>query len=369
MIIGALKEAEFEKRIPITPESIKKLSSFSFLLEHGFGTTCGYDDSLFNLPNVSFENKKSILEKSKIILSINCPDIESARIVRPGTIMVGQFSPLKNLDTIKQLARIGASVFSIELLPRITRAQFMDVLSSQSSLAGYQAIIKAASLLGRSFPMMITAAGNVPAAKVLIIGAGVAGLQAIATAKRLGAVVSAFDVRSTSKAEVESLGATFVEVNANEVGDGEGGYAKEMSEAYKKAQQEKLTEVISKQDVIITTAQIPNKPAPKIITKNMVEMMKNGSVILDLAAESGGNCELSVLGEEVNFNGKKIIAPKNIINEIANTASNLFSSNLVSFIKTLFKIDNNEISFDMNDQLIQSTLLTNNGAVIHPILK
>jgi NAD(P) transhydrogenase subunit alpha len=364
LVIGILKEAENENRVALTPQNAKKMATTTFLVEKDAGGRAGYCDLSYPT-NVSFDSRKAVLERSKIILSIGCPDLEAIRAMRSGTVLIGQLSPYKNIDAMKQLARIGVLAFSIELLPRTTKAQFMDVLSSQSSLAGYQAVIHAAFMLGRTFPMMITAAGNIPAVRVLVIGAGVAGLQAIATAKRLGAVVSAFDVRSSSKTEVESLGASFIEVPFEESGDGTGGYAKEMSAEYKAAQAAQLLEVIAKQDVVITTAQIPHKPAPRIISKEMVEAMPENSLIIDLAGESGGNCELSQYGKEVALGSKRVYAPFRIVNSIANTASVMFSANLLAFVKNLLTIDGENVQFDIADVLVQNTLITNDGVIMH----
>jgi NAD(P) transhydrogenase subunit alpha len=255
----------------------------------------------------------------------------------------------------------------MELVPRITRAQGMDVLSSQSNLAGYKAVIDAASNFRKALPLMMTAAGTVAAAKVLVLGAGVAGLQAIATAKRLGAIVSAFDVRATAKEQVESLGGIFISVDLNENGDAQGGYAKEMSSAYKQAQAQKLADVIKTQDIVITTAQIPGKPAPVLITSEMVQSMKPGSVIMDLAAESGGNCAETVYGKTVVKNGVVILGPDNIISSIATDASQLYSRNIYNFVKNLFVDRSRTISWE--DEIVQATALTHNGAIIHPQFK
>jgi NAD(P) transhydrogenase subunit alpha len=367
VFIGVLREPEFDSRVALTPD--KKFPGFEFLVEKKAGERAGYSDAVYAAAGILIESRKAVLDSSKIVFTVNCPDAESIRSMRPGTVLVGKLDPLKNLDEIKLMARIGVSAFSIEFLPRITRAQFMDVLSSQSSLAGYQAVAQAAAMLGRPFPKMTTAAGNISPARILVIGAGVAGLQAIATAKRLGAAVSACDVRSSSKSEVESLGASFIEVHNDESGDDFGGYAKEMSEAYKKAQENKLLEIIGKQDIVITTAQIPNKPAPKIITKTMVDLMPENSLVVDLSGESGGNCELSVFSEIINYGTKRIFAPKGILNNIAASASSLFSSNLIAFAKTLFKFENNQVLFNTSDILIQSTLVTCDGVITHQALK
>lgn len=371
MIIGILRESVDEHRVTMTPDIIaKKMPDCTFLIESEAGSLAGYSDEMFEKVGAKIEkNRKHILERAHIILGLDLIDEESIRYMRSGSFLIGQLHPLKNSEKLKQLARIGVSSFSLEWLPRTTRAQSMDILSSQNNLIGYQAVISAAFMLGRSFPLMMTAAGSVPAAKVLIVGAGIAGLQAIATAKRLGAVVSAFDVRASSKESVESLGATFIDVPYEESGEGQGGYAKEMSDSYKTAQEKKLLEIISQQDVIITTAQVPHKPAPKIITQHMVSQMKDGSLLIDLAGESGGNCELSQIGKEIFFENKRIFAPYCFINQLAHTASNLLASNLAAFIKMLLHFENGVISFDAKDDLIQKTLLTHNGVLIHSLLK
>lgn len=370
MIIGVLKEQIGENRVALTPEIIKKLSKYEIYIEQGAGELSGYSDSAYQSAGGKIEsNRKTILERSDILVSVSSLDLSLVRFMKAGSIVIGMLNPIKNIDSIKQIARIGLSSFSIDWLPRITRAQSMDVLSSQSNLIGYQSVLYAASRLGKAFPLMMTAAGSVPAAKVLIVGAGVAGLQAIATARRLGAIVSAFDVRSSAKEQVESLGASFIDVPVSESGDGKGGYAKEMSADYQEAQKMKLEEVISKQDVVITTAQIPNKPAPKIITQNMVRLMPPNSLIVDLVGETGGNCELSQLGQEIVYENTRICTPLRIVNEIANTASKLYASNIAAFITTLLNADNGENKFNKSDELIAHTLLTDNGVIVHPLLK
>lgn len=370
MIIGILKEGQDEHRVAMTPEVwARKHPSGTLLVESGAGKHAGFSDALFEKVGAKIEVRAAVLEKAQVILSVGLPDEESLKLMRPGACLVGQLQPLQHVASLQQLARLGVSAFALEWLPRTTRAQAMDVLSSQNNLAGYQALVEAAAQLGRAFPLMMTAAGSVPAAKVLVVGAGIAGLQAIATAKRLGAVVSAFDVRASAKEQVESLGATFVEVPSEESGEGAGGYAREMSEAYKAAQERRLLEVIPEQDVILTTAQIPNKPAPKIITEAMVERMKEGSLLMDLAGETGGNCVLSRYGEEVRLGSKRIVAPFRILNHIAPTASNLFATNLLAFVKTLLVEREDAVTFDREDELIQKSLLTDDGIVIHPLLK
>jgi NAD(P) transhydrogenase subunit alpha len=368
MTVGILKEPE--SRVAITPELIVKSPSISFLVEYDAGAAAGYANDMFEAAGAKIEKKrKHVLEHANVLVSIGFPDDDSVKNLKPGAILIGQLDPFRNLERLKQLARAGVSAFSLDLLPRTTRAQPMDVLSSQSNLAGYQAVVCAVSSLGRVFPMMTTAAGTVLPARVLVIGAGVAGLQAIATAKRLGAIVSAFDVRVAAKEQVESLGATFIQVECNEDGEGAGGYAKEVSCTYKRAQEMRLSEVLPRQDVVITTAQIPHQPAPKIITKDMVSKMKDGALIIDLAGEYGGNCELSEYGEWILFENKRIFAPKQILDGVAHTASFLFSSNLIAFIKGLLRCDGNAISFDVDDEIVKSTLVTHGGLIPHAQMK
>lgn len=370
MIIGVLKEGPNEHRVAMTPEIIvRKRLDGVLLCEAGLGERAGFSDSSYEKAGARIESsREAILAQAQIVLCVGLPDEATLKALRPGTCLIGSLRPVQNADALRRLATQGVSTFALEALPRTTRAQAMDILSSQSNLAGYQAIVEAAAQLGRAFPLMMTAAGSVPAARVLVVGAGVAGLQAIATAKRLGAIVSAFDVRASAREQVESLGATFVEVPVEESGEGTGGYAREMSAAYKAAQEKRLLEVIADQDVIVTTAQIPNKPAPKIITEAMVERMKDGALLIDLAGETGGNCTLSKYGETVRIGTKRVIAPSHILNDIAPTASNLFAANGVAFLKTLFKETEAGIEFDREDELIQKTLMTFGGSVVHPLL-
>ncbi|MDR1597858.1 MAG: NAD(P) transhydrogenase subunit alpha [Holosporales bacterium] len=386
MNIGVVKESVGESRVAMTPDVTKKLSAYSLLVETQAGCAAGYPDGVFEPVAEVVTKRQSLVERAHILVAINLPDDDTIRCMKPGTILIGQLSPSKNIESIKLLARMGVSAFSLDLLPRTTQAQSMDILSSQSNLAGYQAVICAASMLGRAFPMMTTAAGNVPPVRVLVIGAGVAGLQAIATAKRLGCVVSAFDVRSATREQVESLGATFISVASHESGEGGGGYAKEMSDAYKANQEARLMEVMPRQDVVITTAQIPNKPAPKIITKEMVASMRSGGLVVDLAGASGGNCELAVPGECVQCGEQRVWAPLNIINGVANTASFLFASNVAAFVRTLIRSDGTAAAaaaagvgtgaaaagagtaagaplFDVGDELVRRTLVAHDGAV------
>lgn len=370
MIIGVLKESANEHRVALTPEVLAKHPEWSVYIEPGAGMAAGYPDEAYQAAGAKLEaNRKTLLEQIDILVTVSGIEMEALRSVRASACIIGMLNPLHHLDTMKQIARQGITAFTLEWLPRVTRAQAMDVLSSQNNLAGYQAVLIAAAQLGRAFPLMMTAAGSVPAARVLIIGAGVAGLQAIATAKRLGAVVSAFDVRPAAKEQVESLGATFIEVPSDEQGEGQGGYAKEMTAAYRQAQEQKLLKVIARQDVVITTAQIPNAPAPKIITNAMIQQMHPGALIIDLAGESGGNCMASQLGTEVEVNQVRILTPYRITNTIAHTASKLFASNIAAFIQNLITQENGALQFSADDERIQGTMVTHGGIMTHPLLK
>ena len=331
-ILTCIKE-DNDSRVALTPQSAKQFFDMGFTLqmEKGSGELSGYPDTQYEGVIIDADREK-LLQNADIILTI------------------------KGLKKKYEGMVLGIRVqngLSLDQLPRITRAQTMDVLSSQSNLAGYRAVLEGAYSLQSSFPLMMTAAGTLKPARVLILGAGVAGLQAIATAKRLGAIVSAFDVRSSVKEQVQSLGATFIEVSAEESGDGIGGYAQEMSESYKKAQIQKLQEVIKDQDLVITTALIPGKPAPVLITRSMVSQMKSGSVIVDLAGEAGGNCELSSWGNTFSTpDNIKIICPYNILNAIARDASALYAKNLYHFIKALYNVQ--EKKWHEDDVLFQA---------------
>ncbi len=368
MLVIALKEtAPHEKRVALTPDTTKKYkdSGFRVTLEQGAGKEAGYPDSAFEKVSAELEkDKEKLLKKADLVLTVAPLSLEDSKLLKKDAILVGSFKPFQNQDLLRSLAKNHVTSFSLELIPRITRAQTMDVLSSQSNLAGYKAVLDAASEFGRALPLMMTAAGTIPAARVLILGAGVAGLQAIATAKRLGAIVSAFDVRSAAKEQVESLGATFIEVPSTETGDSQGGYAKEMSEDYKKAQANRLAEVLKMQDIVVTTAQIPGKTAPLLITDAMLKTMKPGSVVIDLAVESGGNCEGSVWGKTIVKHDVTIIGPANILSRIASDASQLYSRNAFHFIKNLFSGENKEITWE--DEIVKATAITHKGAVIHP---
>jgi NAD(P) transhydrogenase subunit alpha len=355
-----------DHRVSITPEIVKKLVSagHEVKIEKGAGLPSFIKDEDYTQAGaLSVKTTKETVKTADVVLAVRLPYSEpkggwTANIDKGATV-ISLMNPHANKDFLQKLAERGVNLFALELIPRTTRAQSMDVLSSQANLAGYKAVIEAADVYSSMFPMMMTAAGTVAAARVLVIGAGVAGLQAIATARRLGAVVSAFDVRSAAKEQVESLGAKFVEVDTQEAGDGGGGYAKEMSAEYKKKQSEKLAEAVKKSDIVITTAQIPGKPAPVLVTKEMVESMQSKSVIVDLATESGGNCELSKLDEKVLHNGVTIIGYANMAGRIPHDASKLFSKNVFNFLQLLIK--DNKLSVDTSDDIIIASLLAYNG--------
>lgn len=371
-IVAPKESANFENRVAISPEVSKKLIDLghTVLIEKGAGSAAGIPDALYEAAGVKIaKDAKSLYETADIVIRVNPPTPSELSALPKGSILIGMLKPHGNEKLAKDLAKQKVTAFALEFVPRISRAQTMDVLSSQSNLAGYKAVVDAASEFGRAMPMMMTAAGMIPPARTLILGAGVAGLQAIATARRLGAIVSAFDVRPAVKEQVQSLGATFVEVDSTESGEGTGGYAKEMSEDYKKRQQAKLEEVISQQDIVITTAQIPGRSAPILITEKMVTSMKAGSIIVDLAVESGGNCALSEVGKVVEKNGVKILGYPNFPSRIPFDASQVYARNALNFLKLLLDPDGKTLSIDWNDEIIQGAALCRDGEVIHPSFK
>ena len=367
--IGSVKEnLDAEKRISITPETTKKLIDlkFSVFLEKNYGKHLGILDEEYKKEGANILTAANeIFKKSDIILKTNCPFKEEINLIKDESILIGQFNQLSNKEIINKLIKKKIKIFSLDLLPRITRAQSMDTLSSQANLAGYRAVIEAAEQFGKAIPMMMTAAGTIIPAKILVIGAGVAGLQAIATAKRLGAIVSATDVRIATKEQVESLGAKFIMVEDEESQNAEtsGGYAKEMSEEYKKKQSQLIAETISKQDIVICTALIPGKPAPVLVSEEMINTMAPGSIVVDLAVEAGGNCPLSKLGEIVIHNSVKIIGHANVPGRVAKDASALYAKNIVNFLSLFIKKDEKKIDIDWNDEIINAVVLTHNGVL------
>tara|TARA_Y100001970_G_C14137941_1_gene805414 strand:+ start:187 stop:1272 length:1086 start_codon:yes stop_codon:yes gene_type:complete len=357
MNIGSTKELAPEKRISITPDTSKSLKNLglSIFLEKGYGESLGYNDNLYKENGVEILNSpEDVLSKSNLICKVNFPNSKEFNLIKENShLIISNYNPEKE----KELLNDKIKIYALNLLPRITRAQSMDVLSSQANLAGYRAVIESIYEYQKAVPMMMTAAGTVPAAKVLVVGAGVAGLQAIATAKRLGAIVSATDVRLAAKEQVESLGGKFLTVEGSENLETTGGYAKEASEDFKKKQAQMLENAASKSDIIICTALIPGRPAPRIITEKMVDNMKPGSVIFDLAATQGGNSAYSEIDKIVNKNGVKIIGVSNLMNKLPLTASNLYAKNIFSFIRNLYSREKKEFIVNLEDEIIKNTLL------------
>ena len=360
MIIGSISEnKEIEKRISITPDIAKKYISngFEILIEEGFASHINISDSEFIKEGCKIDKKENILNKSDILLQLNLPDNSNFQNLKEGSILIGNFNLTNNLEKINILNQKKISIFSLDLLPRITRAQSMDILSSQANLAGYKAVVDSFAIFKKAIPMMMTAAGTISAAKVLVVGAGVAGLQAIATAKRMGAIVFATDVRMASKEQVESLGGKFLVVEGSENLETEGGYAKETSEDFKKKQQDLLAETLKKIDIVICTALIPGKKAPQIINENMIKNMQPGSVIFDLAASQGGNAAYTEVDKIVEKNGVTILGEKNILNKLPISSSSLYSKNLFNFVLNLYDIKTKKININLEDEIIDKTLL------------
>lgn len=353
-----------ETRVALTPDGVKKLvAQHEVIVEDSAGQTAGFTPEQFKEAGAVMGKS---LDSAAVVVHVAPLKAERLKKMQPGTVLVGAQKPHSSSELIKQMAKQKLTSFSMEMVPRISRAQSMDMLSSQSNLAGYKAVIDAVAEFGRAIPMMMTAAGTIPPAKVLIMGAGVAGLQAIATAKRLGAVVTAYDVRPVVKEQVESLGAKFLQVESKESGEASGGYAKEMSDEYKKAQAEQLGKFVPTQDIIITTAQIPGKPAPKLITAEMLKSMRPGSVILDMAVETGGNCAFSQLGKTVERGGVKIIGPANLPARLPRDSSQVFARNIISFLQNLYD-DKGEIRWD--DEIVSKSALTHDGNVVNDLFK
>ena len=359
--VGSVKEdLATEKRVSITPESVKKFTDLGFTinLEKKYAEHLGIRDEDYekNGANINF-SKEEVFKKSEIILKVNCLSNDEVSFIKNKSILIAQFDASTNKDIINKLIKNNIKIFSLNLLPRISRAQSMDVLSSQANLAGYKAVIESFSIFEKAIPMMMTAAGTIPAAKVLVIGAGVAGLQAIATAKRMGAIVFATDVRSAVKEQVESLGGKFLMVEGSENLETEEGYAKETSEEFKKKQENLLSETLKKIDIVICTALIPGKKAPLIIKENMIKNMRSGTLIYDLAATQGGNAAYTEVDKIVDKNGVKIIGEKNILNKLPISASNLYAKNLFNFVSNLYDKKNKEININLKDEIIKETLI------------
>ena len=372
MKIAVLKETRSgETRVAASPETVKKFTALGadVVIQTGAGEHARFSDAEYTEAGGTISpSAADAVQGAELVLKVTRPSVEELRVLARGTRLVSILSPYGDPDSVASYARLGIDAMAMDFMPRITRAQSMDVLSSQSNLAGYKAVIDAAAYYGRALPMMMTAAGTIAPAKVFVMGAGVAGLQAIATARRLGAVVSATDVRFAAKEQVESLGATFVTVDeeAMKEAETEGGYAKEMSEDFQKRQAEFVAEHIKKQDIVITTALIPGRPAPKLVSEEMIGAMRAGSVIVDLAAEQGGNAELTRPGEAIETGGVTIIGFLNIPGRLAADASTLYARNLFNFISAFYDKEKNEFVVDWDDDIFKGVALTRDGAVIHP---
>ena len=359
-LVSISENKNFEKRVAITPEIAKKYISlgFNLSLPNDYGVHLGFKDNEYKDLGVNIvNNENEIISNANVIIQLNLPDDDKLSNLRENQTLVGTLNAFSNQTKLNNLKSKKINCFSLELLPRITRAQSMDILSSQANLAGYKAVIEAFQVYEKAVPMMMTAAGTIPAAKVLVVGAGVAGLQAIATAKRMGAIVFATDVRMASKEQVESLGGKFLTVEGAENLETEGGYAKEASDEFKKKQEELLSETLKKIDIVICTALIPGKKAPKIIKVEMFKNIQQGSVIYDLAAIQGGNTEFTEVDKLINKNGIKILGEANILNKLPVSASSLYAKNMFNFVENLFDKENKKIKINLEDEIIEKTLI------------
>ena len=359
MIVGSISENKnIEKRVAITPDVVKKYQSLGLgvYLTKNYALHIGITDKEYELEGAQFFNKdEEVISQSDAILQMNIISDENLDKLKQNQIFIGVLNPFLNEKKLQNITSKKVNCFSLDLLPRITRAQSMDILSSQANLAGYKAVVDSFSYFQKAIPMMMTAAGTISAAKVLIVGAGVAGLQAIATAKRMGAIVFATDVRIASKEQVESLGGKFLSVEGSENLETEGGYAKETSEDFKLKQEELLKDTLKKIDIVVCTALIPGKKAPIILKKDMIEQMPNGSIIYDLAASQGGNSELTKADQIVESNGVRIIGETNILNKLPVSASSLYAKNLFNFINNLFNKENKSFEINLEDEIIKKT--------------
>lgn len=370
MIVAVPKEtAEHEKRVSLIPETVKKLidKGLEVIVEKDAGRASNYLDDRYEEVGASIAGREDLFSKADIFVSIQTPPEEDLNKLKPGTVLVCFLWALQHPELVETLKQQKITALGMDAIPRISRAQNMDALSSMSSIAGYKAALIGANELDRYMPMMMTAAGTIAPGKVLVLGAGVAGLQAIATAKRLGAVVEAFDIRPAVKEQVESLGGKFVEIPLEEDTETKGGYAKELSQDSQERQRQVIHEHVKKSDIVITTALIPGKPAPLLVTKEMVHDMHPGAVVVDLAAEQGGNCELTEPGKIAEVNEVKIVGPLNLPSKLANHASELYSKNMMALLTHLLEDD--KPHFDFEDEITLNTTITHNGEVISPLLK
>lgn len=361
-IAAPRERANGERRVAIDPGIMNKLKQLGLdvLIEQGAGSAAQIQDSAFQGATI-VDSAANLYQQADIVLKVQAPSAEEAAQLKDGSVLIGALNPYNNLELIKQLRDKQITAYAMELIPRISRAQSMDILSSQAAVAGYKAAIMGADLSTRFFPMLTTAAGTIRPSKVIVIGVGVAGLQAIATARRLGAMVEAYDVRSATKEQVQSLGAKFIELGIS--AEGTGGYARELTEDEKKKQQEELAKHIASADVLITTAAVPGKPSPKIIPDSTVAGMKKGAVIIDLAAEGGGNCTLSKPGETIEHNGVVIHAPLNVASQVPVHASEMYAKNLLNFLTLMVK--NGEYQPDFKDEVIAGACVTRDGAIVN----
>lgn len=370
---------EHESRVAASPDTVKKFVGLGFdvIVEKDAGKGASIPDGDFEAAGASIApDEATALKDADIVLKVQRPLLngdggaDEVALIKPGAVLIGSLSALTNKKDVEAYAKAGITAFAMELLPRITRAQSMDILSSQSNLAGYKAVLDGAHEFGRAFPMMMTAAGTIAPARVLVLGCGVAGLQAIATARRLGAVVTGYDVRPAVKEQVESLGGRFLEVDPEALKDAEtaGGYAKEMGAEYQKLQEQALAEAVKKNDIVICTALIPGRPAPVLVTEDMVKSMKPGSVIVDLAVEQGGNCPLSEFGKVVIKHDVRIVGHANVPSRLAEDATAMYAKNLLNFITPLVDPETKQLKIDWEDEIITGCLVTRDGKIVHSAL-
>lgn len=366
MILGILKETNNDKRVSLLPEQAAVLvaKQVSVIVETGAGSAAYAADATYTDKNVSVKDRATVLSTADLVLSINPLSSSEMAQLKPGALVLGTFQPLFNIDLVKQAIDKKASLFSMDMIPRTTRAQSMDVLSSQANIAGYRAVLLAATMFPKYFPMFMTAAGSIPPAKMVIIGAGVAGLQAIATAKRLGAVVEVSDTRPQVKEEVMSLGAKFIEVEGAADASKAGGYAVEQSEAFKQRQQQRLAESIAKADIVITTAQIPGKKAPVLITDAMLKSMKPGSVVIDLAAATGGNTAVTKNNETIVYEGVTILGNSNLASDMPSDASKLYGKNILNFLQLIITKEG-VLELNFEDDIVKGCCMAHEGAVVN----
>jgi NAD(P) transhydrogenase subunit alpha len=371
--IAVTAEGTDEPRVAVSPETVKKLSALGakVKVEAGAGKRSRFSDEALKAQGAEIAaSAADALRDADILLKVRRPSPDEVKALKPGALVVAMVDPYGDRAGLEALAATNVALFSMEFMPRITRAQSMDVLSSQANLAGYKAVVDAAALFEQAMPMMMTAAGTVPAAKVFIMGAGVAGLQAIATARRLGAQVSATDVRPAAKEQVASLGAKFIAVEDEEFKQAQtaAGYAKPMSVEYQEKQAALIASHIKNQDIVVTTALIPGRPAPRLISRAMVESMRPGSIVVDLAAERGGNCELTQPGKTIDHNGVRIFGPLNLAGSVAVNASSLYAKNLLAFLATLIDKEAKALKIDWDDEIVKGTLVAKDGKIVHPSL-